>query len=152
MANINNEGIEIIKRFEGLRTKAYRCAGGAWTLGYGHTKGVRRGDMCTIEQADRWLLEDIGEAERAVGRLVKVPLTENQFAALVSFTFNVGPDEDKDVKPEGLGDSTLLKKLNRGDYAAVPNELKKWNKAGGRVKTGLVLRRAAEAALWSKPD
>jgi len=146
----NEAGLAIIRHFEGLKTRAYRCPAGIWTIGYGHTVGVRRSDVCTKEQAERWLREDVLYAEEAVSRMVKVPLTDNQFSALVSFAYNVGIDDDSDAIPEGLGDSSLLKKLNRGDYGSVPASLRRWNKAGGRVLLGLVRRRAAEAALWDE--
>lgn len=148
---ISNFGLDIIKAFEGLRLTAYRCAAGVWTIGYGHTKDVKEGDKCTVSQADAFLREDIAGFERDIKILVKVPLNQNQFDALVSFTFNVGSDIDADPIPEGLGDSTLLRKLNEGDYIRATLEFPKWNKAGGKVLPGLVKRRAAEQNLFSKP-
>jgi lysozyme len=91
-------------------------------------------------QAEAWLEQDLIMAENAVSSLVKVPLTDNQFAALVSFVFNVGPTK--------FANSTLLKKLNDDDYESVPTYLKSWVFAGGQKRQGLVNRRAAEAALW----
>lgn len=149
---INYRGLDIIKRAEGLRLEAYLCPADVWTIGYGHTKGVKQGDTCTEAQAEAWLREDCGEAERAVARLVRVPITDNQFSALVSFAFNVGTDEDADTIAEGLGDSTLLRKLNMGDYIGAANEFPKWNKAGGRVLMGLSTRRAAERNLFLAND
>lgn len=145
------KGLALIKHFEELRLVAYLCPAKVWTIGWGHTKGVKPGDTCTKEQAEKWLLEDCEEFERAVHMLVKVPITQNQFDALVSFTFNVGPDIDADTIAEGLGDSTLLRKLNGGDYAGAALEFPKWNKGGGYVLPGLVRRRAAEQNLFLTP-
>jgi lysozyme len=147
MRHINEDGLAAIRRFEGLRTKAYKCPAGVWTVGYGHTSAagppsVSAATVVTTKAAEEILKKDLEKFEGAVTRLVKVPVTENQFAALVSFTYNVG---------EGaFAKSTLLKKLNGGNYDAVPDELAKWTRAGGRKLTGLVNRRAAEAGLWAK--
>jgi lysozyme len=147
MRHINDDGLATIRRFEGLRTKAYKCPAGVWTIGYGHTSAagapkVDAGTVVSTLQAEEILKKDLEKFEGAVTRLVKVPLTANQFAALVSFVYNVG---------EGaFAKSTLLKKLNKAEYDAVPGELAKWVKAGGRTLTGLVNRRAAEAGLWAK--
>lgn len=142
MRHINEEGLAAIKRFESLRLRAYKDSVGVPTIGYGHTRGVSMGQTITEAQADNFLREDLQDAEAAVERLVKVPLTDGQFAALVSFTFNVGGG--------ALAKSTLLKKLNARDYNAVPHELMKYKLAGGRVLPGLANRRAAEAGLWAK--
>lgn len=146
MPQLTQEAIEHIKRWEGLRLKAYQDQAGVWTIGYGHTRGVQAGDTCTEEQAEAWLREDLAEAEAAVRRLVTVPLSGTQYGALVSFTYNLGQGN--------LQRSTLLKRLNAGEYAAVPGELAKWNKVrqGGKlvVSDGLVNRRAAEAGMWAK--
>lgn len=139
--HINDAGLALVKRFEGLKLKAYRCPAGVWTIGYGHTRGVKAGDVCTREQAEAWLRADLEEAERDVLRLVKSPLSDNQFSALVSWTFNLGGGS--------LARSALLRRLNLGYYDAVPGEMKRWNKAGGHVLPGLVLRRDAEAKLWA---
>lgn len=137
---INSAGLALIKEYEGLRLEAYLCPAGIPTLGYGHVKGVYMGDTCSQHQADAWLETDLMDAEKAVCDLVKVPLTDNQFAALVSFTFNLGR--------EALAKSTLLRKLNEGGYDLVPPCLKSWVFAGGKVQQGLVKRRNAEAVLW----
>lgn len=136
----SEEGIALIKRWEGLRLKAYKCPRGVWTIGYGHTKTAREGMEITEREADRLLREDVRDAERAVLFHVKVPLTQHQFDALVSWTFNLGS--------LNFARSTLLKKLNSGDYAAVPEEMMKWVYAGGKRLDGLANRRAAEAGLW----
>lgn len=147
---VNEEGFELVKRFEGLKTKAYRCPAGVWTIGYGHTEGVKPGMEITEEEAERLLYEDLTDAAEQVERLVRVPLTDNQFASLVSFVFNAGAGS--------LESSTLLRRLNAGDYDAVPSELAKWVKATnpktGKKETlaGLVRRRAAEGELWLKTD
>lgn len=137
---------------EGVELRAYPDPGSSdgypWTIGVGHTRGVRPGDTCTRAQAMEWLREDVQEFEEAVERLVTAPLTQDQFDALVSFTFNVGADEDADTTPEGLGDSTLLKKLNAGDYDGAAREFVKWNRNDGKVMAGLTARRTAEAAMF----
>ena len=147
-------GRKFIERWEGLYLHAYDdrterivpadgvCVG-VLTIGYGHTTAagspaVCAGMTCTETQADEWLSADLGRVERQVSTLVKVPLTQVQFDVLVSFEFNTG----------GLANSTLLRKLNAGDYGAVPIELLRWVHDGGEVVAGLVNRRKAEAALW----
>lgn len=139
--HINAAGLQIIKDSEGCRLRAYKCPAGVWTIGYGHTKGVQAGDSCTQRQADEWLVVDCQVAERAVDRLVTAPLTDNQFSALVSWTFNLGEGN--------LAKSTMLKRINEGKMDAVPGEMKKWVHAGTTELTGLVTRRAKEAALWA---
>lgn len=140
---ISAAGLALIKEYEGLRLSAYLDRAAIATIGYGHTSGVKMGDICTAEDADCWLVQDLATAESAVSRLVKVPLNDNQFSALVSFTFNTGQGR--------LAGSTLLKKLNLGDFHSVPGELAKWINVGGAPASGLVRRRAAETALWSIP-
>lgn len=142
-------GINLIKEFEGVRLKSYKCPAGVWTLGVGHTSAagppaVKPGMEITNAQAMKILANDLVKFENGVDSLVKVPLKQNQFDALVSFAFNVGLG--------ALGKSTLLKKLNAGQYDAVPAELMKWTKAGGKELPGLVRRRRAEAALWRGVD
>lgn len=144
----NDAGVALIKDFEGLRLAAYPDPAHGWavpTIGYGHTSAagapeVTRGMKITAAGADEILRSDLGQYEAAVSKAVKVPLTENQFAALVSFTFNLGAG--------ALRKSTLLKKLNAGDYAGAAAEFAKWNKAGGEVLPGLTRRRAAERDLF----
>jgi lysozyme len=137
---INTAGLDLIKHFEGLRLEAYQDSGGIWTIGYGHTRGVHEGMTCSQHQADAWLEADLSIAEAEVLRVVKVPLNDNQFAALTSFAFN----------ERGFALSTLVKKLNAGNYASVPDELKKWIYADHKIDPGLVKRRAAEAELFTK--
>jgi len=133
-------GRALIRRFEGCRLVAYLCPAGIWTIGVGHTRGVKKGDRCSVQQADVWLTEDLEDAEAAVAMLVKVPLTQGQFDALVSFTFNLGAKR--------LGKSTLLILLNKGNYQAAAAQLSRWVNAGGKKLQGLVDRRAAEAAMF----
>jgi lysozyme len=142
-------GVLFIKHFEAFRSVRYECAGGKWTIGWGHTKGVTAATKpITLAEGDALLAEDLVEFEDAVNSLVRVPLYQCQFDALVSFAFNVGQDIDEDSIPEGLGDSTLLRKLNAGDYVGAADEFPKWNKAKGKVLPGLVKRRAAERAMF----
>lgn len=137
----SDRGIELIKRFEGFADVAYLCSAGVLTLGWGHTKGVKRGDTCTEEQATEWLRQDLVSAERSVSRLITRPLLQNQFDALVSFTFNLGGG--------ALQRSTLRQKVNRMEDEAAAGEFLKWNRAGGKVLRGLVLRRQAEAEMFA---
>lgn len=145
---VNKEGLTLVKQFEGLKTTAYKCPAGVWTIGYGHTGDVKPGMTVTDQEAEDLLANDLEEAGQDVLKLVKIPLNENQFAALVSFVFNVGE--------HNLSTSTLLRKLNKGEYNVVPVELSKWVKAknpktGLKVTLpGLVKRRAAEGDLWLK--
>jgi lysozyme len=145
---VTNKCLDIIKLFEGIHLKAYLCPAGVWTIGYGHTKGVYPGMIITQELADKFLIDDVWNFEREVESLLHVPITQGQFDALVAFAYNVGSDIDSDSVAEGLGDSTLLRKLNRGDYQGAANEFPKWNKSGGKVLPGLVKRREAERQLF----
>ena len=124
----SQRGLDLIKEFEGLYLQAYRCPAGVLTIGYGHTSvagepKVVAGMKITKQEAEDILRRDLAAVEADVGRLVKVPLTQNQFDALVSFQFNTG----------GLGRSSALKRLNAGNYADVPAALLLWNKEIGRA-------------------
>ncbi|NJO76842.1 MAG: lysozyme [Leptolyngbyaceae cyanobacterium RM1_406_9] len=134
----------MIKRFEGFRTQAYICPAGVPTIGYGSTLGVRMGDRITQQGAEELLQRDLVRFEQAVSDAVKVPLTSNQYSALVSFAFNVGIG--------AFQRSTLLKLLNQRNYQGAADQLLLWNKGGGRVLQGLVNRRQAERALFLKRD
>lgn len=155
--SINREGIDLIKSFERLKLKAYRCSAGRPTIGYGATyypsgAKVKMGDNITAMQAEKLLAFHIDSFEKDVDFLVKIKLNENQRSALVSFAFNNGSDIDNDTKAEGLGDSTLLKLVNKNpNDPAIRGEFMKWNKAGGKVLKGLVARRNEEANLYFKP-
>lgn len=146
MTNISSRnraaGIKLVADFEGFRSQAYLCPAGVWTIGHGFTKGVKRGDTITLEDSLARLEKEYLDFESAVLRLVKVPLTDNQLAALTSFAFNVGTG--------ALGSSTLLRLLNQGQYEDAAKQFARWNKAGGKTLSGLVRRRAAEAALFRK--
>ncbi len=138
---ISIKGLNLIKSFEGLELKAYKDSVGVLTIGYGSTgPHVHEGLVITEEQAEAILKTDISRFERGVTELVKVPLNQNQFDALVSFSFNLGLGN--------LKSSTLLRKLNSLDYSGAANEFTRWNKAGGRVLTGLTRRREAEKKLF----
>lgn len=134
--NISNEGLDLIRAHEGCRFSAYQDSVGVWTIGYGHTRGVKEGDTCTQAQADEWLKLDVLVAEQCVMQAVTVPLTQGEFDALVSFTFNLGC--------RALKNSTLLKMLNDSNYDGAAAEFSKWNHAGGVVLAGLTARREAE--------
>lgn len=141
---ISQEGIALIKVFEGCKLESYLCAAGVWTIGYGHTKLVEEGQEITQEEADNILLNDLEIYEEAVLKAVEVPLHQHQFDALVSWTFNLGG--------ANLNASTMLKVINKGEYEDVPAQIKRWNKAGGKVLQGLIRRREAEALLFEGKD
>lgn len=155
--SISPAGIEVGKYYEGCELVAYPDPGSKnghpWTIGFGHTgPEVVKGLRWTQEKADATFVVDCGAFERDVLSLVKVPLTQGQFDALVLFSMNCGSDIDKDSIAEGLGDSTLLRLLNEGDYAGAAKEFLKWNKNDGKVMKGLVRRRASEVALFNGAD
>lgn len=143
--HISDEGLELIKHFEGCELEAYKCPAGVWTIGYGHTKDVEEGEKWSQDKADFMLFRELEEEyEQYVNDYVHVPLNQQQFDALVSWTYNLGP--------VNLKKSTLLRKLNDGEYQEVPNQIKRWNKANGEVLAGLVRRREAEALLFEGKD
>lgn len=153
-------GLALLRHFEqgpkgGFAAKPYRCSSGKWTNGWGNTIGVTaKTAAITLAQADKDLARNVAQFERDVNELVKVPLTQGQFDALVCFAFNVGSDIDDDTIAEGLGDSTLLRKLNAGDAAGAAAQFDLWvngtdPKTGKRIKlAGLVRRRTAERQLF----
>ncbi|CAI2160004.1 MULTISPECIES: lysozyme [Serratia] len=141
---ISSRGIALIKEFEGLRLHAYRCAADVWTVGYGHTAGVTKGDIITVDEAQTMLTNDITVFERAVSQAVAVPLNQSQYDALVSLVFNIGQGNFKR--------STLLKKLNKQDYVGAGNEFLRWTRANGKVLPGLIRRREAERVLFETPN
>jgi lysozyme len=134
--------IALVKQFEGLRLRSYQDVGGVWTIGYGHIVGVTAGQTILQEQADSLLESDLQKACSEMQTLVTVWLNQNQVDALTSWVFNLGIGK--------LEESTLLRLLNMGQYTEIPSEMKKWVYAAGEIQPGLVLRRAAEAALWSQ--
>jgi lysozyme len=142
MRHITQDGIDLIKRFEGFSSTVYICPAGYPTIGYGHL--VRSGESfteITETEAEELLRKDVESAERAVLRLVNVPLTDGQFDALVSFTFNLGSG--------AFQRSTLRRKVNRQAHAEVPAQLMRWVWAGGRTLNGLIRRRESEALIYS---
>lgn len=140
----NEAGLTLIKRYEGLSLTAYRCPAGVLTVGYGSTgPHVKEGMTVTPGQADALLRKDVRAAEEAVTRMVSIPLTENQFSALVSLVFNIGAGNFRD--------STLRARLNAKRYFDAADEFPRWNKAGGRPLAGLTKRREEERALFLKP-
>lgn len=152
---VNAETLSLVKQWEGFRPDAYPDPGSRdgtpWTIGYGQTRigsrAVHKGDKITEAEAARLLSIRLASVAAKVEGLVKVDLTDNQFGALVAFADNVGFG---DSKTPGFATSTLLKKLNAGDYNSVPTQLARWNKNDGHVMDGLTNRRAAEAGLWAK--
>lgn len=138
MRHINEKGLVIIKDSESLRLKRYKCPAGYWTIGWGH----RDDTLLEINeaQADEFLKEDVEGAEEDVDMLVEVPITDNQFSALVSFVFNIGGT--------AFSKSTLLRKLNAGDYEGAADEFPKWVYAKGKKLNGLIIRRAKERSLF----
>ena len=138
--NISQEGINLIKKFEGCKLEAYKCAADVWTIGYGSTKDVKEGNTLTQEEAEELLIKDLKVFEDAVNKAVKRSMVQCQFDALVSWTFNLGAGN--------LNSSTMLKKLNNQEYDEVVTQMKRWNKANGKVLEGLIRRREAEALLY----
>ena len=143
------EGINHIREFEGERLKAYKCSAGVWTIGVGHTSAagapeVSEGMTITAAESSTILARDLASFELGVEKMLEVKVTQAQFDVLVSFAFNCGLGS--------LKKSTLLKRVNEGNFDAVPAELMKWTKAGGKEIAGLVRRRRAEAKLWRGVD
>lgn len=141
----SQNGIDLISSFEGCELKAYLCPAKVWTIGFGTTVypngvKVKKGDSFTLDQAKQFKAHDLKRFEKTVNDLVKVPLTQNQFDALVSLTYNIGTG--------AFEKSTLLKKLNAGDYQGAADQFTVWNKGGGKVLQGLVNRRAKEKEVF----
>lgn len=141
---VNDACVRLVQEFEGCKLEAYPdpgTGGEPFTIGWGSTgPDIGPGTVWTQEEADARFLDDLTKFADGVDRLVRVPLTDNQFAALVSFAYNVGLG--------ALAGSTLLRKLNAGDYQGAADQLPRWNKGGGRVLPGLVRRRARERELF----
>lgn len=136
-----SEAIEIVRAFEGERLKAYQCSAGVWTIGVGHTKGVKEGDRITLEQSDELLKSDLEGFKREMIPLVDVEVTRGQFVALLSFVFNLGT--------KAFMTSTLRKKLNKGDFEGASFEFLKWKFVNGEEVRGLLNRRKAERELFN---
>ncbi len=150
---ISQQGIDLVKEFEGCRLTAYQDGAGVFTIGYGHTAGVSAGDTCTQEQAESWLIENLADAAATVQDQIDVPLTQGQFDSLCSFVFNLGSGS--------LHGSTLRKLLNAGSYGSsvvaedgtvtvtgAAGEFPRWNKVAGKPSAGLTRRRMAEQSLF----
>ena len=134
-------GLNIIKEHEGLRLNAYQDPVGIWTIGYGHTATAQQGQTITEKQAEALLIQDVQTAENAVNSQISAPINQNQFDALVSWTFNLGSGS--------LFRSTLKKKVNANpNDPSIKDEFMRWVNAGGQVLNGLVKRRAKEAELY----
>jgi lysozyme len=146
---VNAAGMALIESFEGCRTEAYQDCSGIWTIGYGHTSSagppaVEPGTTVSKPEALAILQTDVGNFSKGVEACLRVPLNDEQFSALVSFAYNIGLT--------AFGKSSVLRAVNAGQFKAVPGLMAMWIKAGGRIVPGLVARRAAEAALFSRSD
>jgi lysozyme len=141
---ISEDGLELIKKFEGCETTAYQDSVGVWTIGFGHTKGVEEGQTCSIEDAESMLADEMNEYEGYINNMVKVDLQQHEFDALVAWVYNLGPTN--------LGESTMLKVLNGGQFDRVPDEMNRWTRAGGEILEGLVRRRQAESLMFQNLD
>lgn len=141
--NIGEAGLELIKSFETLQFRAYRDSGGVLTIGWGHTKDVREGDVITEAQAEELIKADLAEAEECVNRHAP-KLYQHEFDACVSLVFNIGC--------AAFGKSTLLRMIRIGDFKSAAKQFDRWNKDNGVVLAGLTRRRAAERKLFEPPD
>lgn len=140
--HIGQAGLDLIKSFEGCKLEAYLCPAGVWTIGYGHTHGVVKGQKITQDQADQLLIDDLDIFVKGVDQATNVPLSQNEFDALVSFAFNVGIGAFKS--------STMCRLINEGKLKEAADQFDRWNKAGGKVLAGLTRRRKAEKELFLK--
>ena len=131
---------EFVAGFEGFRAHAYKCPAGVWTIGYGHTQGVKEGDTITEEDALQLLTDELGEFAAKIAPLVRAEVTEGQFVALLSFAYNIGVGNFKR--------SSVLRNLNNGAITAAADAFLLWNRAGGKVLAGLNRRRRAERKLF----
>ena len=139
--HISQKGLDLIKKYEGLKLKAYLCPANVWTIGYGSTgPHVKEGMTITEEEAEQLLKDDVLRFEDCINDGINVELTQDQFDALVSFAFNVGC--------KAFMGSTLRKLINEGNKTAAAQQLLRWDKAGGKVLAGLARRRADERALF----
>lgn len=144
---VNKEGLELIKEFEGFRTNAYLCPAKVWTIGYGNTfygdgRKVKQGDRITEAEAERLLKITVESFAEQISKVITVPVTDNQFSALVSLAYNIGVG--------AFARSTLLRLLNQKHYAQSADQFMVWTKAGGRTLEGLRRRRSRERALFLK--
>ena len=139
----SEEGIALIKKFEGCKLDAYQCSADVWTIGFGTTQGVKKGATCSQDEAETFLANDLCQFEQSILKMVDVSLKQNEFDALISWIYNLGASN--------FSESTLLRRINDNtdsSRADIPYQIKRWNRAGGKVLDGLVRRREAEALLW----
>ncbi len=146
---VNAAGLDLIKSFEGLRLKAYKCSAGVDTIGYGHTSAagapvVKAGMKITAAEAEKILARDLGKYEQAVDKVVTVKPTPNQFSAMVSLCYNIGPGN--------FAGSSVVRRLNAGDVKGAAEAFLLWNKVHGRALAGLTRRREAERKLFLTPE
>jgi lysozyme len=132
----SQSGLHLTEQFEGCRLNAYQDQGGRWTIGYGHANGVTPGMVCTLDQAEAWLLQDVQNAVNHVNSLVSVQLTQSIFDSLVDFSFNVGC--------EAFKNSTMLRLINEGQFWDAADQFERWDHCSGQVVAGLLRRREAE--------
>ena len=144
MMQLSKTGIELLKHFEGCELKAYQDSVGVWTIGYGHTKGIYEGLEITQSEAEKMLQDELPEYEGYITDKVVPMLQQHEYDALVCWVYNLGPTN--------LSSSTLLKRLNAGEFKDVPFQMKRWDKAGGQPLLGLTRRRNAEALLFKGED
>ena len=141
---ISTAGVDLLTHFEGLRLEAYQDSVGVWTIGYGHTKGVTPSMKITESQANNLLKTELIEYQNYINSMVNISLDQCQFDALVCWVYNLGPTN--------LKNSTLLTLLNQGVKFQIPEQIRRWNRAGGKVLKGLVRRRTAEALMFAGRD
>lgn len=140
MIRLSGRGKSLLKLYEALRLTAYLDGGGVPTIGWGHTRGVKLGQTVTLERAELFFLEDIYDSELCVNRVVHKPISQDQFDALVSLTFNIGV--------AAFTKSTLLRKLNAGDIIGAGNQFGCWVFDNGKIVQGLIKRRKFEKTLF----
>ena len=139
----NKACIDIIREFEGVRLDAYQGPAGYWLIGYGHKAGVNPEMKITQERANKYLQEDLADFENSIRRNVKVPVTQNEFSAMVCLAYNIGSGNFKN--------STVLKEINQGNRKAAADAFLMWNKVRGQVNSHQVKRRKLERDLFVKP-
>jgi lysozyme len=144
MRELNKTSLSLIESFEGLKLTAYQDSVGVWTIGWGHTKGVKRGQKITREEAEEFLREDLAEAAHGVEKAIKVDIGDNEFGACVSLAFNIGVG--------AFAGSSIVRYINRNQFDRAADAFLNWNHAGGEVVKGLTRRRQAERKLFLTPD
>jgi lysozyme len=144
MRQVNDATLKLIESFEGLELSAYQDSVGVWTIGWGHTKGVKRGQKITRAQAEAFLREDLENAADGVEKALKVDVGDNEFGACVSLAFNIGVG--------AFAGSSIARNINRNKFQAAADSFLLWNKADHKVLAGLTRRRQAERKLFLTPD